>query len=99
MAENGGRKRPPAVIEDLLDKGEDNLTPEEDALIELLAGLVHDFEAARYPIVKGAAHEMVAFLLAEHEEAQRSLARNWLKAESRTCSPGSVKSARIRQRS
>jgi hypothetical protein len=33
-----------AVVESLMEKGERNMTPEEDALLELLTGLIHDFE-------------------------------------------------------
>jgi hypothetical protein len=41
-----------AVVESLLEKGEGNLTPEEDALLELLGNLIHDFEEKAYPIPK-----------------------------------------------
>jgi HTH-type transcriptional regulator/antitoxin HigA len=52
-----------AVVESLLEKGEDALTPEEDALLELLTGLIHDFESKAYPIPKSEPHEIVAYLL------------------------------------
>ena len=52
-----------AVVEYLMEKGERNMTPEEDALLELLAGLIHDFEDKTYPIPKSEPHEMVAVLL------------------------------------
>jgi HTH-type transcriptional regulator / antitoxin HigA len=39
-----------AIIEELMSKGEDGLTPEEDALLELLVDLVHDFEEKHYPL-------------------------------------------------
>ncbi len=51
------------IIEDLMAKGEDNLTPEQDALLELLVDLVHDFEEKRYPLPPSPPHQMVAFLL------------------------------------
>ena len=54
-----------AIIEDLMVKGEDNLTPEEDALLELLVDLVHDFEEEHYPLPSSLPHKRVAFLL-EH---------------------------------
>lgn len=54
-----------AIIEDLMAKGEDNLTPEEDALLELLVDLVHDFEEKHYPLPPSPPHKMVAFLLEE----------------------------------
>jgi len=52
-----------AVVESLMRKGEENLTPEEDAQLELLTDLIHDFESKVYPIPKSEPHEMVAFLL------------------------------------
>lgn len=52
-----------AIVESLLKKGEKNLTPEEDELLDLLTDLIHDFEEKAYPIPKSEPHEMVAFLL------------------------------------
>jgi HTH-type transcriptional regulator / antitoxin HigA len=52
-----------AIVESLMAKGEDNLSPEEDALLELLVDLIHDFESTAYPIPKSAPHEALAFLL------------------------------------
>ena len=52
-----------SIIEHLMAKGEDGLTPEEDALLELLVDLVHDFEEGQYPFPSSLPHEMVAFLL------------------------------------
>jgi HTH-type transcriptional regulator/antitoxin HigA len=52
-----------AVVESLMAKGEDHRTAEEDALLELLADLIHSYEESTYPIPHSAPHEMVAFLL------------------------------------
>ena len=51
------------IVETLMAKGEDGLTPEEDALLELLVDLIHDFESKSYPIPRSAPHEAVGFLL------------------------------------
>ena len=56
-------KRMLALIEGLMMKGEENLVPEEVALLELLADLVHAFETRHVPIPASAPHEMVAFLM------------------------------------
>src|SRR6266567_2614002 len=56
-----------AIVESLMAKGEKSLTPEEDALLELLTNLIHDFESNAYPIPKSEPHEMVAFLLEQRE--------------------------------
>jgi len=52
-----------AVVESLMENGEENMTPEEDALLDLLTGLIHDFEQKAYPIPKSEPHEIVAFLM------------------------------------
>jgi len=62
-----------AIVESLLEKGEGKLTPEEDALLELLADLIHDFEEKAYPIPKSEPHEMVAFLLEQRGLAAKDL--------------------------
>ena len=62
-----------AIIESLMTKGEENMTPEEDALLELLTDLVHDFEERAYPIPKSEPHEMVAFLLEQRGLAPKDL--------------------------
>jgi HTH-type transcriptional regulator/antitoxin HigA len=50
-------------IEKLIAKGEKNLSPEEDALLELLTHLVESFEKSAYPREKSSPAELVAFLL------------------------------------
>jgi HTH-type transcriptional regulator/antitoxin HigA len=49
-------------IEALMDKG-DGRSPEEDRLLELLAKLVADFEAANYDFGTSSPNEVLAFLL------------------------------------
>lgn len=62
-----------AIVESLLEKGEGNMTPEEDALLELLTDLIHDFEEKAYPIAKSEPREMVAFLLEQRGLAPKDL--------------------------
>jgi HTH-type transcriptional regulator/antitoxin HigA len=52
-----------AEIEKLMAKGEDRLTPEEDALLELLTRLVETYEGRAYPQEQASPKELVAFLL------------------------------------
>ncbi len=59
----GENNRMLATIEDLMAKGEDNLFPEEAALLDLLVDLVHDFEERHYPLPSSPPRQMVAFLL------------------------------------
>lgn len=44
-------------------KGEDHLTPEEDALLELLTRLVESYETRAYPQEKTSPAEVISFLL------------------------------------
>jgi HTH-type transcriptional regulator/antitoxin HigA len=39
-----------AIVNELMSKGEDKLTPEEQALLKLLVRLIEDFEEKAYPI-------------------------------------------------
>lgn len=54
-----------AVIERLMTKGEDNLSPEEFALFALLVSLVESFEEAAYPIADAAPRDVLRDLM-EH---------------------------------
>ena len=53
-----------AIVESLMEKGERKMTPEEDALLDLLTNLIRDYEDTAYPPrEKSKPHEMVEFLL------------------------------------
>src|SRR6266481_3436019 len=52
-----------AVVEKLMRKGEDKLTPEEDALLDLLLDLIHHFEEEHYPIPKSPPRGILFFRL------------------------------------
>ena len=53
-----------AVVEALVEKGEHGMTPEEDALLDLLTNPIRDYEATAYPPrEKSTPGDMVAFLL------------------------------------
>ena len=63
-----------AIVESLMEKGERNMTPEEDALLDLLTNLVRDYEARAYqPREKSRPHEIVAFLLDQRGLAAKDL--------------------------
>jgi HTH-type transcriptional regulator/antitoxin HigA len=52
-----------AIIDGLMAKGEDGLSAEEEALLDLLVNLVHDFETKNYSFPASPPHKMLAFLL------------------------------------
>ena len=69
--ENG---RAIAIVESLVQKGERSMTPEEDALLDLLTNLIRDYEAIAYPRrEESSPHEMVAFLLEQRGLAPKDL--------------------------
>ena len=69
--ENG---RAIAIVESLMEKGERSMTPEEDALLDLLTNLIRDYEATAYPRrERSSPHEMVAFLLEQRSLAPKDL--------------------------
>ena len=64
IATEAEHERALAVVEALLEKGERHMTPEEDALLDLLTNLIRDYETTAYPPrTKSKPAEMVAFLL------------------------------------
>lgn len=62
-----------AEVDRLLAKGEGNLTPEEDHLLELMVRLIEDFEEQAYPIVQAPPHRVLRHLMEEHNLRQSDL--------------------------
>lgn len=63
-----------AIVERLMDKGENNLSPEEDRLFRLLVRLIEDFEDQAYPMGNLAAPlDTLKSLIFEHELKQTDL--------------------------
>lgn len=62
------------LIEALMEKGEDNLTPEEDALFGLVASLIESFESRTYAISEGTPEGALRFLMDSHGLRQIDLA-------------------------
>ena len=63
-----------AIVEGLMEKGERGLTPEEDALLDLLTNLIRAYEAVAYPPrEKSTPHEILAFLLEQRGLAPKDL--------------------------
>jgi HTH-type transcriptional regulator/antitoxin HigA len=51
-------------VEGLLEKS-DGRSPEQDALLDLMALLVHDYEEKRYPLPQAEPRQMLAYLIEE----------------------------------
>jgi HTH-type transcriptional regulator/antitoxin HigA len=62
-----------AIVGPLLDK--DSPTPEESALTEVLVTLIHRFEQDYYKPERSRPHEVLAYLMEEHDLRQRDLGR------------------------
>ena len=55
-----------AVVENLIRRGESNLSPEEDRLLRMLVVLVEDFEEKAYPIGPSIPAVALRELMREH---------------------------------
>ena len=74
IASDQERDRALAIVESLMEKGERNMTPEEDALLSLLTNLIRDYEAGAYPPRgRSKPHQMVAFLLEQRGLSSKDL--------------------------
>jgi HTH-type transcriptional regulator/antitoxin HigA len=62
-----------ALTGQLMEKGEDSLSPEEGALLELLAILVQDYDEHHYPLGEGSPRDMLLFLMEQHNLRQKDL--------------------------
>jgi len=62
-----------AVVDRLMSKGEDNLTPEETALLELLAQLIERFEEQAYPIPDAPGYRVLRTLMENRGVKQADL--------------------------
>ena len=61
-------ERATEIVETLMEKGERKMSPEEDALLDLLTNLIRDYEASAYPPRRRSKpSEMVAFLLEQRD--------------------------------
>ena len=60
-------------VDKLMSRSESSLTPEEDAMLELLATLIEKFEDEHYPIPQSRPYERLQFLMDENELRQRDL--------------------------
>lgn len=63
------------IVESLMSKGEDNLSPEEETLLILLSGLIEDFEEKAYPEVGNSStpRDVLAFLMDQQGLKQKDL--------------------------
>jgi len=62
-----------ALTGQLMEKGEDSLSPEEGALLELLAILVQDYDERHYPRGEGSPRDMLVFMMEQHNLRQKDL--------------------------
>ena len=74
IATDQERDRAVAIVESLMEKGERNMTPEEDALLSLVTNLIRDYEAGVYPPrERSKPHRTVAFLLEQRGLSPKDL--------------------------
>jgi HTH-type transcriptional regulator/antitoxin HigA len=61
------------AVEQLMGKGEDNLTPEESRLFKLMVRLIEDFEERAYSIPDAKPHEVLQHLIEARDLRQIDL--------------------------
>jgi len=67
-------KRVEAIFDDLMNKGENGLSPEEDRLFDLLANLLEDYERRTLPpLPESSPVETLKFLMAENDLKQKDV--------------------------
>ena len=62
-----------AAVEQLMNKGEENLSPEESALLETLAILVQAHDDRHHPLPPMAPNQMLAYLMESSGRAAKDL--------------------------
>lgn len=62
-----------ANIDELMSKGENNISPEEERLLETLAILVESYEDETYPMPDVPPNEILKFLIEENDLRQKDL--------------------------
>ena len=67
IANNTEYERLLAETERLMDKGEEELSPAESTLLDLLVTLIEQYEEQRYPIAQASPHEMLQHLMEARE--------------------------------
>ena len=61
------------AVERLMDKGEENLSPEESALLETMAILIQAYDDWHHPLAETPPHRLLAYLLETSGRARRDL--------------------------
>ena len=62
-----------AAVGELMEKGEDSLSPEESALLETMAILIQAHDDRHHPLPKAAPNEMLAYLMETSGRTTRDL--------------------------
>src|SRR6266480_3043018 len=63
-----------AIINELVDRGVEDLSEGEDAYLDVLSDLVKKYEAAHHPIPDASAVEVLKFLIEDRNTNQRAVA-------------------------
>lgn len=61
-------------IGELMGRGEENLSPEETSLVEMMSILIEQYEREHYPLQPSKPSEMIKFLMDQQGLQQRDLA-------------------------
>jgi len=61
------------IVEQMMKKGAENLSPEEDKLFDLLVTLIEDFEEEAYPMSNASPHDVLLHLMEAQDLKQADL--------------------------
>ena len=61
------------IVEQMMKKGAENLSPEEDKLFDLLVTLIEDFEEEAYPTGNASPHDVLLHLMEAQDLKQADL--------------------------
>ncbi len=61
------------IVEQMMDKGAEKFSPEEDKLFDLLVTLIEEFEEKTYPMGNTTPREMLLFLMEQQKLKQSDL--------------------------
>lgn len=61
------------IVEQLMGRSEENISPEEEKLLDLLVTLIEEFEARAYPMKQIPPNEMLKYIIEERGMKQKDL--------------------------
>ena len=74
LADDADLKAATAIVNELVDRGIDDLSEGEEAYLDVLSDLVKKYEDARHPVPDASPAEVLRFLIEDRDTNQRAVA-------------------------